>query len=136
MKIILLSGEPKSGKSTTLNKLYNCLVPSKARDITGNYDYDDNDLDDHVIEYNGKTIAIRFDGDVYQWCIDAIVRYTVCDILVLAYSNKFSHSLADVIAKHISQCGHKVIQKKEASERDNERVCKKIIGLLDLVQPD
>jgi hypothetical protein len=108
-------------------------VPSKAYDITENYGYDDNDLDDHVIKYNGKTVAIRFDGDVYQWCIDAIVRYTVCDVLVLAYSDKFSHSLADVITKHISQCGHKVIQKQEASDSDNERVCKEIIDLLDLV---
>jgi tRNA uridine 5-carbamoylmethylation protein Kti12 len=131
MRIILLSGKPNSGKTCALNKLYNCLVPSKACDITGNYDYDDNDLDDHVIKYKGKTVAIRFDGDVYQWCIDAIVRYTVCDFLVLAYSDKFSRSLADVIEKHTSQCGHKVIKKKEASCSDNERVCKEIIDLLD-----
>jgi tRNA uridine 5-carbamoylmethylation protein Kti12 len=133
MKIILLAGEPHSGKTTALDKLYKMLMSFDARDITGNYDYDDKDDPgefDHVIEYKGKTVAIRVDADVYHWCIDALVRYAVCDVLVLAYSDKFSWSLAELVEKHASQCGHKVIRKKEACDSDNARVCDEIIALL------
>jgi tRNA uridine 5-carbamoylmethylation protein Kti12 len=133
MRIILLSGKLHSGKTMALDKLYKMLMSFDARDITGNYDYDDKDDPsefDHVIECKGKTVAIRVDGDTYQCCIDAIVRYAVCDVLVLAYSDKFSWSLAELVEKHASQCDHKVIRKKEACYSDNTRVCDEIIALL------
>jgi len=137
VRIILVSGKSNSGKTTALGKLYDSLISFGACDITGNYDYDDEDCSefDHVVEWKDKTIAIRFDGDVYQWCIDAIVRYAACDVLVLAYSDKFACSLVELVEKYASQCGHKVVRTKkvdtqEARENDNQRVCDEIIDLL------
>jgi len=119
VRIILLSGEPNSGKTTSLDKFYTSLMSFDARDITGNYNYDDEACSefDHVVEWKGKTVAIRIDGDVKEWYIDAIVRYAVYDVLVLAYSDKFSRSLAELVEKHSSQCGHKVVRTKKSRHR-------------------
>jgi len=137
MRIILLSGEPSSGKTTSLDKLYKILMSCDARDITGNYNYDDEACSefDHVVEWRGKTVAIRIDGDVKECDVDAIVRYAVCDVLVLAYRDTFARSLAKLVEKHAPQCGHKVVRTEkvdtqEAREKDNERVCNDILALL------
>jgi tRNA uridine 5-carbamoylmethylation protein Kti12 len=132
MKIILLSGMPNSGKTSALYLLAEKLKAKDAKEITEKYDYGDDASEefDCVFDYNGKTVAIREHGDVYYGCVDAIVRYTVCDVLVLAYSDRFSRSLAKLVEKYASQCGHKVIRKKEACDSDNARVCDEIIALL------
>jgi tRNA uridine 5-carbamoylmethylation protein Kti12 len=133
MRIILLSGKPHSGKTSVLDMLAEKLEKKKeAINITDRYEYGDDASEefDSVFEYKGKKIAIRPHGDVNRWCIDAIVRYAVCDVLVLAYSDKFSWSLADLVKKHASQCDHKVIWKREACDSDNTRACDEIIALL------
>lgn len=137
MKIIFVSGEPNSGKSTSIGILTDKLKEYGAIEITGNYDYKDGaDFEelDYVFIFKGKTVAIRDTGDECQICIDAIVRYASCDILVLGYRDTFKHSLKDLVKKFESQCGHKVIETKKVCESDikkaNEKTCDNIINLL------
>jgi tRNA uridine 5-carbamoylmethylation protein Kti12 len=133
MKIILLSGKPNSGKTTALNMLEKELKDDNgAIDITANYDYGEDSFEefDCVFFYKGKTVAIRVDGDTYQCCIDAIVRYAICDVLVLTYSDNFSYSLEELVKKHASQCDHKIVKKLKACDSDNKKVCTEIIALL------
>jgi tRNA uridine 5-carbamoylmethylation protein Kti12 len=125
MKIILLSGKPNSGKSTALNLLYDELVESKdCHIITPRKEAW---LGECVLNYKGKTVAIKADGDVYQWCVDAIVKYAKYDILVLAYSDKFARSLVDIVSQYDY---HSVVKKKCANDRDNEKVCREILEKL------
>jgi hypothetical protein len=65
------------------------------------------------------------DGDVYQWCVDAIVKYANRDVLVLAYSDKFARSLKDIVSRYDYHC---VVKKRHANDSDNERVCMEIMS--------
>jgi tRNA uridine 5-carbamoylmethylation protein Kti12 len=136
MRIILLSGKQNTGKTCTLEMLAEKLEKEKGATLIPEADApEDIYAADYVFEYKSKKIAIKFDGDVYHWCIGVIVRYAVYDVLVLAYSDKFSWSLAKLVEDYAPQCGHKVIRKeasdkKEAWERDNANVCNAIFDLL------
>jgi tRNA uridine 5-carbamoylmethylation protein Kti12 len=129
MKIILLSGRPSSGKSTTLNLLYDKLMESgKCSVISEKTPRDSFDFE-CVLSYNNKTVAIYTSGDVYQWCVEAIVKYANCDVLVLAYSNKFARSLEKIVKT--TKCkyyhSHHVSKKQRATDSDNEKVCAEIL---------
>jgi tRNA uridine 5-carbamoylmethylation protein Kti12 len=157
MKIILLSGKPHSGKSTALNLLCNKLLECDNWDITPNLDQE---LGECVLEHDGKTVAIVADGDTYHWLVEAIVKYAYCDVLVLAYSDKFARSPTfkeivrecegkrqatdshnDEFARQLAEIRkryngyHCVIEQKEATTSDNEgecneQVCKEILAQL------
>jgi tRNA uridine 5-carbamoylmethylation protein Kti12 len=127
MKIILLSGKPNSGKSTALRLFYDKLRENGKCQIVSKKEPDDGWDFECILKYNDKTIAIKSDGDVYQWCIDAIIKYANRDVLVLAYSDKFARSLEEIISRYDYHC---VVKKKRAIESDNERVCKEIMEQL------
>lgn len=117
MKIVLLSGKPNTGKTTTLNLVYNSLLSSSAhilqpRSILGS---NPNDFE-CILSYTGKVVAIYSAGDLISDCYSAIVKYCYCDTLVLAYSDKFSNSLAQLV----SACPmHVVINKSHGNPSTN-----------------
>lgn len=44
MKVILLSGAPNSGKTTTLNKVYDELIGSVSKSVSGQAPSDSSDM--------------------------------------------------------------------------------------------
>lgn len=100
MKIILLSGKPNTGKTTTIGITYENLVKQGASVIKAKEPLGKNPMDfEAVLCYRGKTIAIYSMGDFYWKCRGAIKKFAKCDYLILAYSDKFKWNLKDAIAK-------------------------------------
>jgi GTPase Era involved in 16S rRNA processing len=110
-----LSGRPNTGKTTALNLLYKKITGKEPDDFNS----------EHIVKHKGKKIAIVLDGDVYQWCIRSIIKYANCDVLVLAYSDKFSRSLKKIVSEFKEY--HHVVNKRCISDSDNERVCTEIM---------
>jgi len=125
MKIILLSGKPETGKSTTFNLLYDKLTQNGKRNIVSEKkelgDPEDKDFE-CVVKYRGKTVALYSMGDFDLKCVEAIVKYAHCDILILAYSEE-RHC---IIKKSEVNSKSKAVQLKA-----NEGDCEKIIEELN-----
>jgi hypothetical protein len=99
-----------------------CQVVSKKEPVDGE-DFE------CVLKYNDKTVAIKSSGDAYYQCVDAIVKYANWDVLVLAYKNTFKRQpLDELVSKYAPP--HCVVEKKSATDSDNERVCTEIIEQL------
>jgi tRNA uridine 5-carbamoylmethylation protein Kti12 len=127
MKIILLSGKPRTGKSTTFNLLFNELTQNGAKNIISDKKELGNSINKDfkcVVSYKGKEIAIFSMGDIYSAFIKAIIEYSNRDVLVLAYSEKFAKELGEFIRGFSYHC---VIRKTSSNEND----CKSIIAELD-----
>ena len=109
MDIILLSGDPNSGKTTTMNVVYDELI-SKGATVAQHKEQVGGNVKDFecILNYKGKSIAICSMGDYLMHCCFAAVRYASCDNLILAYNNKFKQDLAAVVA---SCKNHSVIRK-------------------------
>jgi molybdopterin-guanine dinucleotide biosynthesis protein len=79
MKVIMLIGEPHSGKTTTINEVY--------KSLTGKY-CNRNASEDFecVLSYQGKKIAFKSAGDRMYHSVEAMEKYSSegCDILVCA----------------------------------------------------
>jgi hypothetical protein len=89
----MLSGEGNSGKSTTLNLVYDYINPAEEdiiqpKTILGNPKYRDFEC---IICSKNKTVAFFTMGDFSIKLCDAIIKYDKlnCDILVLACNTKF-----------------------------------------------
>jgi len=132
MKIILLSGKPNTGKSTTLNLLFNELTQNGTKNIVsdkkelGNPAQKDFEC---VVSYKGKEIAIFCMGDYYSVFIDVLIKYANCDVLVLAYNETFAKKLD----KLIEDCDYHCVIRKTVSKSNaeykakNEFDCERII---------
>jgi tRNA uridine 5-carbamoylmethylation protein Kti12 len=128
MKIIIITGSSHTGKSTTVSKNFrDWLISQGAKEIEKTQqtprEYEG------VFQYKGKTIALHSPGDAYFLIVFAIVKYTHLDVLVLTgkISVKAIAKLVEVIKANKNHC---VIEKKEATDKDNSRVCDKIIAEL------
>jgi tRNA uridine 5-carbamoylmethylation protein Kti12 len=129
MKIILLTGPPRSGKTTTLNMLYDTVTDNGKKnievprcDIGAASDFE------CVLNYKNKKVEIFSAGDSYHECIKAIIAYANRDVLVLAYSTKFCRALDVVIKSYDFHC---VVKKRRATDQDNERACKEILACIE-----
>ncbi|OMG52081.1 hypothetical protein BJN45_15625 [Azonexus hydrophilus] len=99
MDIILLSGSPSSGKTTTINAVYDDLISKGAIVVQSKVQLGGNAADfECIVKYNGKLVAMYSMGDYLIHCCFAAVRYASCDKLILAYNNKFKQDLAAVVA--------------------------------------
>jgi broad-specificity NMP kinase len=125
VKIILLSGNPGTGKSTTLSLLFDRLTECGKKNIVsakvpqGDFDFES------IVQCNNKTVAIVTFGDVLHGVVEAIVKYANLDVLVLAYSSKFSAEFDTVVGSYDYHC---VIKKECANDSDNARVCDEILA--------
>jgi hypothetical protein len=100
MDIILLCGAPDSGKTTTMNLVYNDLVANGATVVVSKTQLGANRLDfECVLDYKGKLVAIFSMGDYLSECWSAVIQYAYCDKIVLAYNNKFKKDLAAIVGK-------------------------------------
>jgi tRNA uridine 5-carbamoylmethylation protein Kti12 len=127
MKIILLSGKPNTGKSTTLNLLYDKLTKNGVTNIITNKSILGNPVQkdfECVVTYNNKNIAIFSMGDYYGPFIDAIIKYSNCYALILAYNETFAKKLDKIIGSYSHHC---VIKKSSSNVND----CEKIIAELE-----
>jgi hypothetical protein len=132
MKMIILSGKPGTGKTTTLNDVFAIIAsginPPPVKTPVG----PGNDFEAAVL-YKGKRVAIFSAGDTLYRIREAICKYAAqCDVLILAYSDKFScdykpvlFDLAMQTAGNVQQC---VIQKNTNNDADNAAACKDIIA--------
>lgn len=113
MDLILLSGNPSAGKTTTMNLVYNELIGKGAATVVPKTQVGGNPQDfECVVKYKGKHIAMFSMGDYLHECCCAIIKYAYCDKLILAYNNKFTRDLAAVVAK----CqNHKVVSKSRGN---------------------
>lgn len=120
MKIILLYGQPNTGKTTTFNILNNKLVELGAQEVEEKNPLGKNPKDfKTILKYQGKNIALFSMGDFYWQCRRAIVDYAKCDYLILAYSDKFKWNLKDAIARDSNNC---VIAKTSNNIEDTKAI--------------
>jgi tRNA uridine 5-carbamoylmethylation protein Kti12 len=118
MKIILLSGNPNSGKSTTLNLVFDTITANGTKNIIagktviGNPNQKDFKC---VVQYNNKEVGIFTMGDYYIEIIKAIIAYANMDVLILAYSAKFKANLDTYIKSCACHC---VIKKTTSNNAD------------------
>jgi len=128
MKIILLSGKPHSGKTGTLNKLYDELISDKYSVICPKEPVGGDPRDfECVLQQPGKkkTVAFYTMGDILWLCHEAIIKYAGTDVLILAYSDKFSDALNVTIKQYDP---HVVIEKTTPPDADCEKLIKDIKG--------
>jgi hypothetical protein len=89
MSIILLSGQPNTGKTTTINLVYDELIRQGALVKKKKKQLGNNKMDfECVLEYQNKIIAIYSMGDDHRLCERAVKTYRNCNFLILAYSAK------------------------------------------------
>jgi len=122
MKIILLSGEPNTGKTTTLNLLYDKITQNGVKNIIDEKEVLGNPVQNDfqcVLSFNNKKIAIYSMGDYYGAFIEPLIKYANCDVLVLAYNERFAKKLDEIIEKCDYHC---VIRKSSSNEDDREKI--------------
>lgn len=91
MKVIMLSGDRNSGKTTTLNMVYDELLRLGATVIMSKSQLGGDPKDfECVLNYRHKNVAIFTMGDYYIETIHAMSYYEgmSCDVLIVANSNK------------------------------------------------
>ena len=117
MDIILLSGAPNSGKTTTMNLVYSDLITRGATVVAPKIIVGGNPLDfECVLKYKGKSVAIFSMGDYLHECWSAVIKYAYCDKLILAYSDKFAKNLAPIVGN----ChNHVVVSKSQGNAATN-----------------
>lgn len=99
--IILLSGRPNTGKTSTINLVYEEFIKQGASVVKEKKQLGNNEMDfESVLQYQNKLIAIYSMGDYYRCCRSALKKYAKCDFLILAYSDKFKWNLKNAIAKN------------------------------------
>ena len=143
MKIIMLAGQENTGKSTTFNLLYDAIVSEigekgiiKPKETLGNPKNKDFEC---LIRYKEKNIALFSMGDYDDICFKAIVKYSNCDTLVLAYSTKFPVKLDNLVKESVEVSGIKncVIEKTVTADKTNQEEynnadCNRIIEEISL----
>ena len=132
MRIILLSGKPKTGKTTTLNIVYDFIKQDGGKIINEKERLRSINDFKCVFLYNKKKVAIFNMGDFLKECIKALIEYSNQDVLVLAYSDIFIKLNLKEITKKFSY--HCVIEKTVAEKNEhsiaNDKDCKRIISEL------
>lgn len=119
MRIIVLQGMSDTGKTSTLNLVYNMLVPNGGGISTNRQSLggDPNDFSDIVIRDNQR-IAFYTMGDYSTYLANAIYDYDRqnCDILVCALSTNTAKARAN---NALDQFNATRINKTIASNRNN-----------------
>jgi hypothetical protein len=124
MKIILLSGTPNSGKTTTLNLLYDRLIKDGTENVLQEQ-LGANPKDFKcVVSYKGKTVAIYTMGDYKTVFEDAIIEFADCDVLIFAYNDNFAKRLLDKFTGKFQH--YRIIQKTDSNKNDQDAILSEI----------
>ncbi|MBQ8493745.1 MAG: hypothetical protein IJ464_05640 [Alistipes sp.] len=123
MKIIVVKGNPNSGKTTSIRLVYDLLLYegatiSKARGLGKTY----TDFDTELL-YDGKRVAISSAGDVLKNIHKTINRHEGCDILVTASRNFKQSSLDSIFAKYDVE----YIKKETRGDEENITTAKEVL---------
>lgn len=93
MKLILLSGPSRCGKTTTINVVFHklCGGDKHSRNVLfykpiNDYIYKDFEA---IIKYNNRKVAFFSMGDCKGECINAIIKFAGADVLIMALNNHF-----------------------------------------------
>lgn len=121
--MIILSGEPRTGKSTTLNDVFAKITsrvnsPPTKIPLASWIDFE------VTVLYKRKRVVIFSEGDTLSLIKDAIYRYaTRYAVLILAYSDKFKRdykpALFDLARQLVGDVQECVIHKTVANNADN-----------------
>jgi nicotinamide riboside kinase len=128
MRIILLAGNDSTGKTTTINDVFDQITkgmtpPPVKTHIPDSCLYDF----EATILYLEKKVAFFSLGDILYRVEEAIIKYSHVDVLILAHNigGPTKKWFADTIRKYPPHC---VIDKTAANDADNARACKDIIA--------
>jgi septin family protein len=124
VKIILLSGQPNTGKTTTMNLLFDELMSNGGVLLEEKTQLGGNPLDFcSVTSFNSQKVVIYSMGDSLWPCVNAIIKYASSDILIMAYSDRFANNLSLIVR---SGEGHSVINKTENNDNDVHSIMRAI----------
>ena len=131
MKIIMIEGSSGVGKTTVLAvDFINWLTAQKAKIIVPIKKIYTKDREGvFYLHKKKKSIALCSEGDVYRHIVHAIVRYSHCDILVIAGNTDRPEikRLVKAIRANRNNC---VIKKTIATNTDAKKVLNKIIAAI------
>ncbi|MBR2367883.1 MAG: hypothetical protein IKA81_04680 [Alistipes sp.] len=123
MKIIVIKGNPNSGKTTSIRLVYDLLLYKGAKiDKPRNSGKTYADFDTELL-YNGKNIAISSAGDLLKNIHKTVSDHDGCDILITA-SRNFRRSSLDRI---FSDYDVVYIKKEKRGDRENIATAKEVL---------
>ncbi len=126
MKIIVVKGNPNSGKTTSIRLVYDILLYLGAEiDVERKDGKTYIDFDAELL-YNGKRIAISSAGDVLKNMHDTVTNHKDCDILIMA-SRKFKRSSLDKIFYGYDI---KYIEKNKRGDKENIATAKEVLNYI------
>jgi hypothetical protein len=126
MRIILLTGQANSGKTTTLNMVYANLTagitnPPPKQPIQ----YGSPDDFECIVNYKNKNVAFFTLGDVLYRIQYAVLKYSQADVLILAHRQK-GNTMNDYAQEIKKYPQHHVVNKTKNNSND----CNTIIGYI------
>lgn len=130
MKIIMLYGPSSSGKTTTINMVYDQLKKNKSTiDISPKEIVENNDFK-AIIRYKSKTIAFFSRGDYSREVNRIMTDYDKqnCDVLICACNEKNILPLRRL--QNVYMNVYPPINKIEANDVDNLRAMNDIMALI------
>ena len=126
MKIIVVKGNPNSGKTSSIRLVYDILLYLGAEiDIARKYGKIHIDFDTELL-YNGKRIAISSAGDVLKNMHSTISKHQDCDILIMASRNFKQSSLENVFSGYDVE----YIDKNKIGDNENIATAKEVLNYI------
>jgi hypothetical protein len=133
MKIIMLAGKKKTGKTETFVELFDKLTNNGTKNIReakkSLLPHGDKDDFECIVSRNAKWVALYSMGDFCDKVIEAIIKYAHLDTLVVACSTDNPE-----ITDEFHQNGFHLysVEKTSADNADRKKAVGEIIRLIDL----
>jgi hypothetical protein len=131
MRIILLTGAPHSQKTTTLNDVYAQLTIGVSNPpLKQPIQYGSSNDFECIVPYRNTAgqmlnVAIFSLGDTLYRVQEAVVKYSLADVLILALNQNGNTKVA--YAQRVQNCSqHKVVPKTGSNNTD----CQTILGYI------
>lgn len=125
MKLILLVGKSHTGKTTTLNYLYDEMCSKHARVVVPKTSLSGHEEDfECILEWTQGSRKVKVGiftmGDYYRKCITAAREYSnKVDVLVLAYSDKFSSGYPNIVEPYLNHIIPKTVASTPLAQNDS-----------------